>query len=112
MCIRDSQKTGRVTSVECDDDDYTFYFNTKNGKNGQGYKGLKMCIRDSAYTTQLAKSLSAVRDACPEADVSVQKELILETSDLLSEVKVALAALEEDVYKRQVRYSFYLGDIT
>ena len=47
-----------------------------------------------AYTTQLAKSLSAVRDACPEADVSVQKELILETSDLLSEVKVALAALE------------------
>lgn len=35
------QKTGRVTSVECDDDDYTFYFNTKNGKNGQGYKGLK-----------------------------------------------------------------------
>ncbi len=48
-----------------------------------------------AYTTQLAKSLSAVRDACPEADVSVQKELILETSDLLSEVKVALAALEE-----------------
>ncbi len=48
-----------------------------------------------AYTTQLAKSLSAVRDACPEADVSVQKELILETSDLLSEVKVARAALEE-----------------
>ena len=35
------QKTGRVTSVECDDDDYTFYFNTKNGKNGQGYKGEK-----------------------------------------------------------------------
>ncbi len=30
-----------------------------------------------AYTTQLAKSLSAVRDACPEADVSVQKELSL-----------------------------------
>ena len=50
-----------------------------------------------AYTTQLAKSLSAVRDACPEADVSVQKELILETSDLLSEVKVALAALEAGV---------------
>lgn len=49
-----------------------------------------------AYTTRLAKSLSAVRDACPEADVSVQKELILETSDLLSEVKVALAALEEE----------------
>ena len=35
------QKTGRVTSVECDDDDYTFYFDTKNGKNGQGIKGEK-----------------------------------------------------------------------
>ena len=35
------QKTGKVTSVECEDDDYTFYFNTKNGKNGQGYTGEK-----------------------------------------------------------------------
>ena len=48
------------------------------------------------YTTQLAKSLSAVRDACPEADVSVQKELILETSALLSEMKVALSNLENE----------------
>ena len=35
------QKTGKIASVECDDDDYTFYFNTKNGKNGQGYTGEK-----------------------------------------------------------------------
>jgi glucan-binding YG repeat protein len=35
------QKTGRVASVECDDDDHSFYFNTKNGKNGQGIKGEK-----------------------------------------------------------------------
>ena len=35
------QKTGRVTSVECDDDDYTFYFNSKNGKNGLGVTGEK-----------------------------------------------------------------------
>ena len=35
------QKTGRISSVECDDDDYTFYFNTTSGKNGQGYKGIK-----------------------------------------------------------------------
>ena len=34
-------KTGRVASVENDDDDYTFYFNTKNGKNGLGYTGIK-----------------------------------------------------------------------
>ena len=47
------------------------------------------------YTTRLASSVKTVREACPEADVSVQTELLLETSDLLSEMKVALAALEE-----------------
>ncbi|MGN0988410.1 MAG: glucan-binding protein, partial [Otoolea sp.] len=35
------QKTGRVSNVECDDDDYNFYFNNKEGKKGQGYKGEK-----------------------------------------------------------------------
>ncbi|MDD6212469.1 MAG: glutamine synthetase III, partial [Clostridiales bacterium] len=47
------------------------------------------------YTTKLAESISAVAGACPDADISVQKELLLETSDLLSEVKVAMAKLEE-----------------
>ena len=48
------------------------------------------------YTTELAKSLTAVRDACPEADISVQKELLLETSDLLAEMKLALKKLQEE----------------
>ncbi|MDO4266856.1 MAG: glutamine synthetase III [Eubacteriales bacterium] len=48
------------------------------------------------YTTQLAASLSAVKSACPEADVSVQTELLTETSALLSDMKVALAALEAE----------------
>ena len=47
------------------------------------------------YTTQLASSLNAVKAACPEADISVQSELLVETSDLLSDMKVALAALEQ-----------------
>ena len=51
------------------------------------------------YTTQLASSLTAVRTACEEADVSVQKELLLETSDKLSEMKVALAALKDILAK-------------
>ena len=51
------------------------------------------------YTTQLASSLTAVRTACEEADVSVQKELLLETSDKLSEMKVALAALKDILRK-------------
>ena len=32
---------GKVSDVECDDDDYSFYFNTKNGSNGQGFTGEK-----------------------------------------------------------------------
>ncbi|MDO4328567.1 MAG: glutamine synthetase III [Lachnospiraceae bacterium] len=47
------------------------------------------------YTTQLAQSINAVKSACPVADVSVQTELLTESSDLLSEAKVALANLVE-----------------
>ena len=47
------------------------------------------------YTTALAASISAVKSACPEADVSTQTELLLETSDLLAETKLALAKLTE-----------------
>lgn len=34
-------KTGKVADVECEDDDYNFYFTTTNGKNGLGYTGEK-----------------------------------------------------------------------
>ena len=44
------------------------------------------------YTTNLANSINAVK-AAGAADVSVQTELLSETSDYLSEVKVALAKL-------------------
>lgn len=45
------------------------------------------------YVTFLAKSINAVKVAC-DADISVQTELLTETSDLLSEAKVALSKLE------------------
>lgn len=51
------------------------------------------------YTAELAESLNAVKAACPEADVSVQRELLIETSALLSEMKGALAALEDSASK-------------
>lgn len=51
------------------------------------------------YTTQLASSLAAVKAACPEADSSVQTELLIETSALLSDIKVALSALIEATEK-------------
>ena len=47
------------------------------------------------YTTALATSLSAVAAACGDADISVQKELLVEVSDLLSDTKKALAALQD-----------------
>ena len=45
------------------------------------------------YATMLADSLSKVQTACPDADVSVQAELLTETSAYLSDMKVALANL-------------------
>ena len=47
------------------------------------------------YTTVLANSLTSVKSACADADVSVQTELLTETSALLSDAKVALAKLQE-----------------
>lgn len=47
------------------------------------------------YTTQIAASLTAVKNACPEADTSVQAELLVKTSELLSDMKKALCALSE-----------------
>ena len=46
------------------------------------------------YTTALANSINAVKSAC-DADISVQTELLVESSDLLSEAKTALAKLIE-----------------
>ena len=53
------------------------------------------------YTTQLANSICAVKNACPDADVSAQTELLQESSDLLSDMKVALSALTDAAEKAQ-----------
>ena len=49
------------------------------------------------YTTVLANSLSAVKEACEEADTSVQKELLVEVSALLAEAKKALGVLNKAI---------------
>ena len=46
-------------------------------------------------TTELAGSINEVTAAMPDADVSVQQELLAETSALLGETKIALAKLQE-----------------
>ena len=70
------------------------------------------------YTTMLANSLSAVNNACPEADTSVQKELLLETSALLSDAKVALSKLmdvtdkAQQMKEGQAQAEYYRDEVT
>ena len=47
------------------------------------------------YTKILADSINSVKEAVPEADISVQKELLIKTSGLLSEAQSALQKLRD-----------------
>lgn len=49
------------------------------------------------YTTILAQSISSVKEACADADVTVQKEILTEVSDLLADSKVALSKLSAQI---------------
>ncbi len=49
------------------------------------------------YATGLAGSINAIKAAVPDADVSVQEELLKETSALLAKSKAALVSLQEFV---------------
>ncbi len=46
------------------------------------------------YTTRLAQSITAVAQACPETDLSVQKKLLNSVSDYLSQASYALEQLK------------------
>ena len=48
-----------------------------------------------SYATELGLSISTIADACPEADVSTQKELLIKVSNYLREAKEALVNLRE-----------------
>lgn len=45
------------------------------------------------YTTILAESINLVKEALPDADISVQKKLLMETSKLLADTQLALQSL-------------------
>ncbi len=70
------------------------------------------------YTTVLAESINSVKAACPEADASVQTEFLTETSDLLSDARVALAKLEEvtakatEISESKAQAEFYRDEVT
>ena len=45
------------------------------------------------YTKLLAESINSVKNAAPDADICVQKELLVEASNLLAEAQAALKTL-------------------
>ena len=51
------------------------------------------------YSGDLARSLNEVRTACPEADMSVPTELVLEVSSLLAAMKNAMEEIRKDLEK-------------
>ncbi len=53
------------------------------------------------YSGDLARSLNEVRTACPEADMSVQTELVLEVSSLLAAMKNAMEEIRKDLEKAE-----------
>ncbi len=70
------------------------------------------------YATELGNSINTIVAACPEADVSVQKEILLEVSDLLADTRRALASLQDAVEAgvsmkgdNQARATFYQSDV-
>jgi len=59
------------------------------------------------YTTVLADSINSVKNACPEAPVSVQLSLLKETSKYLEETKVAMLKLQEVI---EIAYKMERGE--
>ena len=51
------------------------------------------------YSGDLARSLNEVRTACPEADMSVQTELVLEVSSLLTAMRTAMDEIQKAIGK-------------
>ena len=59
------------------------------------------------YTTVLADSINSVKNACPDAPVSVQLSLLKETSKYLEETKIAMIKLQEVI---EVAYAMNRGE--
>ena len=69
------------------------------------------------YATTLGNSINTIRSAC-DADVSVQTEILMEVSDLLTDTKVSLARLQDAVNQgvaikgdNQARAKFYQDEV-
>ena len=94
------EKFGIFTRAELESREEVLYETYSKALNIEALTMIDMATKQIipaviSYTTQLAGSINAVTAACPEADVSVQRELLLEVSALLSDSKIALSALKE-----------------
>lgn len=67
------------------------------------------------YATKLAESISTIKVACPQADISVQEDLLMRTSSLLSEAKEIVSKLtsyvEEASSKEGKEQAFYFREV-
>ncbi len=67
------------------------------------------------YTTKLAESILSVKSACPQADVSVQEDLLNQTSSLLVKAKQAVnkitSYVEEASSKEGKDQAFYFREV-
>ena len=63
------------------------------------------------YTTSLADSITKVQTACPDADVSVQTELLKKTSTLLASAQKALATLEKAVEEEGKEQALFFREV-
>lgn len=67
------------------------------------------------FTTKLAESISSIKNACPQVDVSVQEELLKQTSSLLVKAKEAVnkitSYVEEAASKEGKDQAFYFREV-
>ncbi len=67
------------------------------------------------YATKLAESILSVKSACPQADVSVQEDLLNQTSSLLVKAKQAVnkitSYVEEAASKEGKDQAFYFREV-
>ena len=100
--IRLFEKFGIFTKAELESREEILYETYAKSINIEALTMIDMATKQIIpavvkYTITLANSLSAVKAACEAANVSVQKELLIEVSDLLAETKTALTVLKKAV---------------
>ena len=94
------EKLGIFTRAELESRSEILYDTYSNFLNIEALTMIDMASRQIIpavieYTTSLSTSLGSIQDVCPEADTSVQKELLIQTCGYLAQMKSAVSHLSE-----------------